>query len=893
MIALPEKSILKPDGVQPMTGNDVRKRFLDYFKKHHHEVVRSSSLVPQDDPTLLFTNAGMVQFKRAFLGEENRGYRRATSSQKCVRAGGKHNDLENVGYTARHHTFFEMLGNFSFGDYFKEKAVDFGWDLLTNGYGLPADKLWVSIYLDDDEAHTIWHKNIGVPEERIKRFGEEDNFWAMGDTGPCGPCSEIHLDRGESYGCGSPDCELGCECDRFLEIWNLVFMQFNRDESGTLTPLPKPSIDTGLGLERMVSILQNTPTNFETDLIYPIIQKAEELSEKAFGDDNEADVAMKVIADHSRAAAFLIGDGVFPSNEGRGYVLRRIMRRAIRYGRIIGLTRPFLHHTASVVFEIMKPAYPELLKAQSFITNVIKNEELRFIETLDTGLKLLKDTLADLEAAGQKQIPGAVIFKLYDTYGFPVDIVRDVVREQSISLDMTGFDKAMDAQRAQSRSKTSFTEISDAFKKLTSQGTTATFVGHTQTELTAKIILLVRDGQEVEQAGPDDDIEIVTEATPFYGEAGGQVGDTGRISGTDFAVDVTDTKKDPTGLIIHKGRVLSGQIAAGQTVQLTVDNEKRMAVQRNHTATHILHAVLRAVLGDHVKQAGSMVAPDRLRFDFSHFSQVEPEMLNRIEAMVNDRICENISSQTVEMAAEEAFQTGAMALFEEKYGDRVRVVSLADFSKELCGGTHVANTGDIGLFKIIAESSVASGIRRIEALTGKEAVTYTQKTAQILQETASLLKDAPEAVPHKVAKLISEQKSLEKELARLKTKLTSLSAADAETGMKTINGVQVLAKRVEADNPAALRDLADRFRDKLKSGIVVLGAAASQKAFLITLVSKDLVGRYHAGNLVKELAVVVGGSGGGRPDMAQAGGTQPENLEQALRLAYDIIERTK
>ncbi len=876
-----------------MTGNDVRKVFLDYFKKHHHEVVRSSSLVPQDDPTLLFTNAGMVQFKRAFLGEENRGYRRATSSQKCVRAGGKHNDLENVGYTARHHTFFEMLGNFSFGDYFKEKAIDFGWDLLTNGYGLPADKLWVSIYLDDDEAHTIWNKNIGVPEERIRRFGEEDNFWAMGDTGPCGPCSEIHLDRGESYGCGNPDCELGCECDRFLEIWNLVFMQFNRDESGTLTPLPKPSIDTGLGLERMVSILQNTPTNFETDLIFPIIEKTEEISQKAFGDDNEADVAMKVIADHSRAAAFLIGDGVFPSNEGRGYVLRRIMRRAIRYGRIIGLKRPFLHDTASVVFEIMKPAYPELLEARSFITNVIRNEELRFIETLDTGLKLLKDTLIDLEAAGRKQIPGAVIFKLYDTYGFPVDIVRDVVREQKISLDMTGFDKAMDAQRAQSRSKTSFTKISDAFKKLTSRGTTAEFVGHSQTELTSKIILLVRDGQEVEQAGSGDEIEIVTEATPFYGEAGGQVGDTGRISGAEFEVEVTDTIKDPTGLIIHKGRVFSGQVAAGQTVQLTVDYEKRMAVQRNHTATHILHAVLRDVLGDHVKQAGSLVAADRLRFDFSHFSQLEPETLNRIEAMVNGRIYENISSQTVEMAAEEAFQSGAMALFEEKYGDRVRVVSLADFSKELCGGTHVENTGDIGLFKIVSESSVASGIRRIEALTGKEAVAYTQKTVQILQETASLLKDSPEAVPHKVAKLISEHKSLEKELARLKNKLTSLSAADTEAGKKTINGVQVVAKKVEADNPAALRDLADRFRDKLKSGIVILGAAAGPKAFLIALVSKDLIGRYHAGKLIKELAVVVGGSGGGRPDMAQAGGTQPENLEQALQLAYVLIEGSK
>ena len=876
-----------------MTGNDVRKKFLDYFKKHHHEVVRSSSLVPQDDPTLLFTNAGMVQFKRAFLGEENRGYNRATSSQKCVRAGGKHNDLENVGYTARHHTFFEMLGNFSFGDYFKERAIDFGWDLLTNGYGLPADKLWVSIYLDDDEAFDIWHKNIGVPEDMIKRFGEEDNFWAMGDTGPCGPCSEIHLDRGPSHGCGKPDCQLGCECDRYLEIWNLVFMQFNRDESGTLTPLPKPSIDTGLGLERMVSILQDTSTNFEIDLMYPIIQKTEELSEKAFGESTDSDVAMKVIADHSRAAAFLISDGVFPSNEGRGYVLRRIMRRAIRYGRIIGLTRPFLHQTARVVFDIMKPAYPELLEASSFITNVIKNEELRFIETLDTGLRLLKDTLSDLEAGGRNQIPGEVIFKLYDTYGFPVDIVRDVVREKDFTLDMAGFDKAMDVQRAQSRSKSSFTEISDAFKKLTSEGVTAEFVGHTQTKLSSKVILLVRDGQEVEEADSGDHVEIVTEATPFYGEAGGQIGDTGRISTSAFDVEVTDTVKDPTGLIIHRGQVRSGQITIGQTVELAVDNEKRMATQRSHTATHILHAVLRDVLGDHVKQAGSLVAPDRLRFDFSHFSQVDSQTLDRIEAMVNERISENISSQTVEMPAEEAFQSGAMALFEEKYGDRVRVVSLADFSKELCGGTHAERTGNIGLFKIIGESSVASGIRRIEALTGKEAVAQMQKTAHLLQDTANLLKDTPETVPSKVDKLMGEQKILEKEIDRLKTKLTTLSAAGAETETKLINGVHVIARRVDADNPAALRNLADKFKDKLKSGIVVLGAEADQKAFLVALVSKDLIGRYHAGHMIKELATIVGGSGGGRPDMAQAGGTKSENLDLALKKAYDIIEQSQ
>ena len=874
-----------------MTGNEVRKKFLDYFHQHGHSVVRSSSLVPHDDPTLLFVNAGMVQFKRAFLGQENRGYNRATTSQKCVRAGGKHNDLENVGYTARHHTFFEMLGNFSFGDYFKEKAIEYGWDLLTNGYGLPEDKLWVSIYLDDDEAQQIWHKNIGVPEEKILRFGEEDNFWAMGDTGPCGPCSEIHLDRGAAFGCDQPDCAVGCECDRWLEIWNLVFMQFDRDASGKMTPLPKPSIDTGLGLERLTSVMQQAATNFDTDLIFPIIQKAEQLAEKPFGESVEADVAMKVIADHSRAAAFLIGDGIFPSNEGRGYVLRRIMRRAIRYGRNIGLTRPFLHETARVVFDIMQPAYPELKEAEAFITSVIKNEEERFIETLDTGLKLLNDTLSELKAGGKKEIPGKVIFKLYDTYGFPVDIVQDVVREDDYTLDMTGFETAMEGQRQQSRSKTTYTGISDAFTKLTASGFNPEFVGHSHLEAKSEILLLVTDGQQVESAGADSDVEVVTERTPFYGEAGGQVGDTGTISGQDFSMQVVDTLKDATGLIIHRGKVTSGSIQTGASVRLHVDPKNRSAVERNHTATHILHAVLRAVLGEHVKQAGSLVAADRLRFDFSHFSQVDRETLNRIEELVNDKIRENIATHSDEMEAEDAFKSGAMALFEEKYGDRVRVISLADFSKELCGGTHVAKTGDIGFFKIIAESSIASGVRRIEAVTGKQAVRHVQLTGQLLLDTAHLIKEKPEALPGKVEKLLAESRLLEKEVDRLKAKIATLSAAGAETEMKKINGVNVLSRQVSVDNPAALRDMADQFRDKIKSGIVVLGSQAGAKALLIALVSKDLLERYHAGNIVKELAGMVGGSGGGRPDMAQAGGTQPENLASALEKVYEVIEK--
>ncbi|MEE9537115.1 MAG: alanine--tRNA ligase [Desulfobacterales bacterium] len=872
-----------------MTGNEIRTQFLNYFEKHHHRIVRSSSLVPQDDPTLLFINAGMVQFKRVFLGEDKRDYVRATTSQKCVRAGGKHNDLENVGYTARHHTFFEMLGNFSFGDYFKEGAIEFAWDLLTNGYGLPEDKLYGSIYLDDDEAYELWRKNIGLPEERVMRFGEEDNFWSMGDTGPCGPCSEILIDRGEQYGCGKPDCTVGCECDRYLEIWNLVFMQFNRDASGKMTPLPKPSIDTGMGLERIVSLIQDVPTNYDTDLIQPIIQETEKLAEKRFGESGPTDVAMKVIADHSRAAAFLIGDGIMPSNEGRGYVLRRIMRRAIRYGRNIGLNRPFLHKTAKVVFDIMQPAYPELAEASAFITNVIENEEVRFLETLDTGLKLLNDTLSEIKAKGATQVPGDIIFKLYDTYGFPVDIVQDVVRDENMSLDMEGFDSAMEEQRARSRSVTTFTSISEAYKNLSAKGFKPEFRGYQMLTSESKVLLIVADGSEISEATAGQTIELVTEETPFYAEAGGQVGDAGKITHKNFEMEVVDTIKDPTGLIIHKGHIISGNVKKGKKVTLHVDGVKREATALNHTATHILHAVLREVLGEHVKQAGSLVAPDRLRFDFAHFSPVDPETLAEIETRVNRRIRENVATHTEEMEAEAAFKSGATALFEEKYGDHVRVVSLSDFSKEFCGGTHTAKTGDIGLFKIVSESSIASGVRRIEALTGEGALQYVQKTSRLLEDAAHLVKDKPDAVTSKVAKILSDLKTLEKEVERLKAKIASDSTEVGGDAIKSVNNTKVLIQKVSVNNPAALRDLADRLKEKLKSGIVVLGSANGPKAFLIVVVTKDLTDRFHAGNVIKQIASTVGGSGGGRPDMAQAGGTKPEKLDAALEKAYKVI----
>jgi len=711
----------------------------------------------------------------------------------------------------------------------------------------------------------------------------------MGDTGPCGPCSEIHIDRGESFGCDRPECAVGCECDRYLEIWNLVFMQFYQDETGMMTPLPKPSIDTGMGLERIASVLQNTPSNYETDLFLPIMQKVENLSEKRMGENSEIDISMKVIADHSRAAAFLIGDGVLPSNEGRGYVLRRIMRRAIRYGRNIGLEKPFLHETARIVSDIMASAYPDLKEADSFITNVIKNEEVRFSETLDNGLRLLEDTLTELKEKGKTSVPGRMIFKLYDTFGFPVDIVRDVVRDQNMSLDMDGFNAAMEKQKVQSRSVATFSKLSDAYKNLSAAGIQSEFLGYDTLTCNSKILVIVKDGDEIQKAGKGEEVELVVEKTPFYGESGGQAGDTGEISADDFKMDVADTLKDPTGLIIHKGKIVKGSIKKGEEITLAVTGGKRSKTALNHTATHILHAALRNVLGDHVKQAGSLVAPDRLRFDFTHFSSLSTDDLNQIETFVNDRIRENIPVNSTEMNAEEAFKTGATALFEEKYGDQVRVVSLGDFSKEFCGGTHTDRTGNIGLFKITGESSVAAGVRRIEALTGASAVEYIQNAVWAVNEAAGILKEKPEALAERIKKLIAAQKSLEKEKEQLKAKMAMMSVGAPGEEYKEINGIKVLAKKVSIDNPGALRELADNFRDKIKSGVIVLGAVSGSKVLLIAIVTKDLTDRFHAGNIVKEVASVVGGGGGGRPDMAQAGGTKPEKLDQAIEKAYEII----
>ena len=862
---------------------------MEYFKKHNHQQVRSSSLVPQDDPTLLFVNAGMVQFKRVFTGDEKRDYSTAVTAQKCVRAGGKHNDLENVGYTARHHTFFEMLGNFSFGEYFKEKAVDFAWDLLTNGYGFDKEKLWVSVFHEDDEAYNIWRDQVGVPEQRIVRLGEEDNFWAMGDTGPCGPCSEIHIDRGPEFGCDRKDCAVGCDCDRWLELWNLVFMQFEKDEQGNMTPLPKPSIDTGLGLERVISVLQGVPTNYDTDLFVPIMEKVGQLSNKKRHDSNLVEVAMKVIADHSRATAFLICDGVMPSNEGRGYVLRRIMRRAIRYGRSIGLVKPFLHETVQTVFTIMDEAYPELKDSSAFILNVVKNEEEKFLETLGTGMKLLEVTIDEIKSQKSSMIPGDVIFKLYDTFGFPVDIIIDHVKEMDIDLDLEGFERNMAEQKARSKSTKKFAGVGEAYKSLTSKGVKTAFEGYDNIEGRSQILIIVRDDKEIETAQKGDTIEIVTAATVFYAESGGQAGDTGIFENKSCVINIMETIKDPTGIVIHKGLVEKGKVKKGNSFILKVNAAKRHNTALNHSATHILHSTLRNILGDHVKQSGSLVTDTRLRFDFTHFSFISVEELKAIENQVNLRIRENHPIETKEMNIDEAVKAGATALFEEKYGDVVRVVSQGAFSQELCGGTHTNKSGDIGLFKILSEGGIASGIRRIEAATGQIALDYIHKEQSLIESTAGLLKGAKEDVVSKVEALLKDKKSLEKELESLKAKMASKSVENIDDVVREIKGVKVISKRVEIENPSQLRDLADKFKTKIGSGVILLGAQSNGKALLISIVTDDLTKKFKAGDIVKAAAKIVGGGGGGRSDMAQAGGTKPENLDQALESVFKIM----
>jgi len=877
-----------------MDFRQIRNAFLDYFKAHDHRIVDSSPLVPRDDPTLLFTNAGMVQFKGAFLGEDNLGYARAATSQKCMRAGGKHNDLENVGYTPRHHTFFEMLGNFSFGDYFKEEAIEWGWELLTEGYRLPAERLHVSVYQDDNEAYRIWEEKIGIPAERIVRLGEKDNFWAMGDTGPCGPCSEIHIDQGLAAGCGRPACAPGCDCNRYLEIWNLVFTQFDRDLDGNLTPLPRPNIDTGMGLERITAVVQGATSNYDTDLFRDIIGRIQELSQKPYGGHEKQDVAFRVIADHARAVAFLIGDGIIPSNEGRGYVLRRIIRRALRFGQALDLKGAFLRSVCGKVIDVMGQDYGELIRGKSLIEGVVENEERRFADTLNYSMRVLNEEIEELKAKGCDTIPGEVAFKLYDTYGLSLDIVEDVARDERLTVDRDGYHRSMSRQRTLSQESwkgSGEAEIPEVFRGLLARGLASRFVGYDVLESKPVVIALVAGGKEVQSITAGEEAAVVLDQTPFYGESGGQVGDSGWIRTPTAKFRVMHTFKSGTDLFVHKGRLETGEMALGDTVTAAVDGDRRRATADNHTATHLLHAALREILGDHVKQAGSLVSADRLRFDFSHFTQVSQDKLDEIERLVNRHVRDNLPLRTQVMSKDEAMKTGAMAIFEEKYGDTVRLVTIGNgVSMELCGGTHTERTGNIGLFRIVSEGAVAANMRRIEALTGEAAFEYTLQRDHGLRTAALLVKTTPDQVGDRIERLLKTLKEKERAVETLTGRLLTKRSDDVLAGIQEIRGVRVIAREVEAASPKELREWADRVKDRLGSGIVLLGAKTEDKAMLICWVTRDLTATFHAGEMIRQVSGIVGGKGGGRPDMAQGGGDQPEKLNEALDAFKGLIK---
>ncbi|ABI56830.1 alanine--tRNA ligase [Alkalilimnicola ehrlichii MLHE-1] len=857
---------------------EIRNAFLEFFEHRGHTVVPSSPLVPANDPTLLFTNAGMVPFKDVFLGKEQRGYTRACSSQRCVRAGGKHNDLDNVGYTARHHTFFEMLGNFSFGDYFKREAIEYAWEFLTRTIGLPAERLWVTVYEEDDEAADIWLNEIGVDPERFGRIGAADNFWSMGDTGPCGPCSEIFYDHGPEVPGGPPGSPEE-DGDRYVEIWNLVFMQYDRDAEGRLAPLPMPCVDTGMGLERLAAVVQGVHSNFEIDLFRRLIGAAAALAGLPEDSDN---ASLKVIADHIRACAFLITDGVVPANDGRGYVLRRIIRRAVRHGYKLGIDEPFFHRLVQPLADEMGGAFPELPERQALVERLLLQEEQRFRETLEQGLKLLEEDLRQLTGA---EIPGETVFKLADTYGFPVDLTADIARERDLTLDMAGFEACMAAQRERARAHSQFKVQHGEGEQFEGE---SHFIGYDQLEGHGEVLALFRDGRSVQTLSAGEEGMVILDQTPFYAESGGQVGDQGVLETAGGEVfEVRDTLKQGEGHG-HLGRLREGRIHVGDRLRAQVDAETRWATALNHSATHLLHAALRGVLGTHVQQKGSLVAPDRLRFDFAHYEAPSTEQLEQIERIVNDEIRANRAADIEHMAYDDAIETGAMALFGEKYGDQVRVLRFGEFSIELCGGTHVERTGDIGLCKLISEGGVAGGVRRIEAVTGDRAVMWVQRTEQRLVQVAETVKASPDNAAVRVAQLVDRLKGQEKELERLKQKLASQAGSDLAGQAVDIGGVKVVAARVDADNKA-LRDTVDQLRNKLGTAVIVLGAVAGDKVRLVAGVSKDCTDRIKAGDLVRQVAEQVGGKGGGRPDFAQAGGEQPEHLETALASVESLV----
>ena len=881
-----------------ITGNEVRRKFLEYFQNNGHTVVSSSSLVPHKDPTLLFTNAGMNQFKNYFTGEEKSPYPRATTSQKCVRAGGKHNDLENVGYTARHHTFFEMLGNFSFGDYFKEGAIAMGWEFLTKALGLPPQKLYATIHEGDpglgigpdEEARKLWERYL--PPERIRLFPTQDNFWQMGDVGPCGPCSEIIIDQGPGIGCGKPDCAIGCECDRFLELWNLVFMQFERHADGRMVPLPKPSIDTGMGLERITAIVQGVSSNYDTDLFTPLLTGIGKIAGQTYHPARPAAVSFRVIADHIRAATFLISDGILPSNEGRGYVLRRIMRRAMRHGKKLGIQGPFLSRLVHEVNRLMGDSYPELLSSRDMVKMVITGEEERFSDTLGVGLRLWSEEVPKLKGKEARIIPGELIFRLYDTYGFPLDLTEELARDEGFTLDRPGFEAAMEEQRARAREswKGSGDEsLKETYKNLAAQNIRTEFVGYDALSAGGKILKILKGEREVLSAGAGEEVEIITDRTPFYGESGGQQGDEGTLSRNGSRMDVAYCSKPFADLTVHHGTIREGSFRVGDALSLAVSPESREKTTRNHTATHLLQAALRKVLGEHVKQAGSLVAPGRLRFDFTHFGPLKDEETTRAEEIVNEQIRRNLEVGISHVPYKEALEKGAMALFGEKYGEVVRLVKVGEVSAELCGGTHTKRTGDIGLFKIVSESGVAAGVRRIEALTGEAAWRAFKEAEAELKNVAEVVKAKPGEVADKVRRLLKQQKELERNLQNLQGKISGGRLLDLLETVKTVRGIRVLSARVEGKDPKGLREMADRLKDRLGSGILLLGAESDGKAMILCSVTPDLMPTYSAQKLIQEIAGLVGGKGGGRPDMAQAGGPGVEGLNSALKRIYDLI----
>ena len=889
-----------------MTGAEIREAFLKYFERNGHTRVPSSPLVPVGDQTLLFTNAGMVQFKGVFLGEERRDYVRATTCQKCVRAGGKHNDLENVGRTARHHTFFEMLGNFSFGDYFKADAITFAWEFLTKDLGLDRRRLKATVFRDDDEAFNLWKSVAGLPEDRILRLGEEDNFWAMGDTGPCGPCSEVHFHQGDDLPCaeeaaGRTCLGPACECDRWLEIWNLVFMQFNRDASGKMTPLPRPSIDTGMGLERMAAVMQGKRSSYETDLFAPLIGHIARLSGKRYGAEREQDVSMQVIADHARATTFLIADGVLPGNEWRGYVLRRIMRRAMRHGRKLGLTEPFLWRGVEWVGEVMGSTYPAIVSDRNRIIEVVRQEEEQFAKTLDSGMRRIEE-YAQVQGAGRgRPIDGRFLFTLYDTYGFPRDLAEEILVDQgwrvSDETEAT-WTQEMEAQRERARAKATFggdegaTETVALYQQIGgSLARPQQFVGYETLTSPATIVAMVARGRRVREAAAGDEVEVILDRTPGYAESGGQMGDTGTLVGRAGQGEILDTFYRGSKLIVHRVKVRQGGLREGEDVAVSIESPRRLGLRQHHTGTHLLHAALRNVLGTHVSQAGSLVAPDHLRFDFSHGGAVKDREVEQIEELVNEQVQANTPVTHREMDLKEALAAGAMALFGEKYGDRVRVVKIGEFSTELCGGTHLDATGQIGFFKVAEEGAVASGVRRIEAVAGTAAVEAVARRERVLREIADILKIGAEEAPQRLRKLLDEQKALERQLAEMETKLARGKADDLVATARQVNGVAVVAGRIDGLDADGLRAVADTLRDRLGSGVVCVGSVLDGKVNLVAAVTKDLVKRFPAGRLIQEVAQAAGGRGGGRPDLAQAGAPDPSKLDGALALVHDWVGR--